>query len=57
MAFRFEDLRSLFKLEGQARIAAHEPNANSRIKGLKDEVIVPQVDALSVHCRLYLQME
>jgi hypothetical protein len=57
VAFRFEDLRSLFKLEGQARIAAHEPNANSRIKGLKDEVIVPQVDALSVHCRLYLQME
>ena len=38
VAFRFDDLRSLFKLEGQARIAAHELNPNSRVKGLKDDV-------------------
>ena len=54
VAFRFDDLRSLFKLEGQARIAAHELNTNSRVKGLKDDVIVPQVHALSVNYRFYI---
>jgi len=60
VAFRFEDLRSLFKLEGSARAAAavrqvpgERRGAERRGGGEKSEVVVPGVLALSVNYRTH----
>lgn len=56
VAFRFDDLRSLFKLEGQARVAALEQRTLAKPSfrsGDSHDVVIPKVHALSVNYRTH----